>query len=113
MARVVKIMGEADWAAALEAGRAPPAAVDLKDGFIHLSTESQALETARLHFAGRADLVVAIFDSEGFGDALRWEPSRGGALFPHLYGALATSKALAVRRLRPAPGGAFEFGETL
>nr|MDQ2879278.1 DUF952 domain-containing protein [Pseudomonadota bacterium] len=62
------------------------APVDLADGYIHLSTADQLAETVDRHFAGRSDLHVAAVDLEALGDAIRWEPSRGGALFPHLYG---------------------------
>ena len=86
--RVYKILAGADWAAAKAAGRYEGAAVDLRDGFIHLSTAAQAQETARLHFAGQTGLVVLSIDAERLGAALKWAPSRGGQFFPHLYGAL-------------------------
>lgn len=78
------------------------AAVDLRDGYIHFSTATQAIETAARHFAGQRDLVLAAIDAESLGDRLKWEPSRGGALFPHLYGTLPMS---AVRRVAPLPLG--------
>ena len=59
--------------------------VDLKDGYIHLSTASQVAETGRLHFAGYEGLVLLKLSTDALGEALRWEPSRGGELFPHLY----------------------------
>jgi uncharacterized protein (DUF952 family) len=65
--------------------------LDRADGFIHFSTAAQAAETARRHFANQPDLVVLAVDSSALGAALRWEPSRGGELFPHLYGSLATA----------------------
>jgi uncharacterized protein (DUF952 family) len=64
------------------------APVDLADGFIHFSTAAQLAETAAKHFAGEAELVLVAVDSQRLGAALKWEPSRGGALFPHLYGSL-------------------------
>ncbi|BAV63781.1 DUF952 domain-containing protein [Sphingobium cloacae] len=67
------------------------APVDLDDGYIHLSTRDQAAETAARHFAGQDDLVMLMMDLAPFGDALKWEPSRGGALFPHLYAPLLMS----------------------
>ena len=76
--------------------------MDLRDGFIHFSTAGQASETARRHFGGQDDLVVLAVDADGLGEALRWEPSRGGALFPHLYGDLPTNLVLEVW---PAPLG--------
>jgi uncharacterized protein (DUF952 family) len=67
------------------------AAVDLADGYIHLSTADQLEETLAKHFAGQADLIIAEIDLSGFGDALKWEVARGGALFPHLYAPLPMS----------------------
>jgi uncharacterized protein (DUF952 family) len=71
----------------------------LKDGYIHLSTAAQAPETARLHFAGRDDLLLIAVESQALGDALRWEPSRGGDLFPHFYDALNPALAIEIRPL--------------
>jgi uncharacterized protein (DUF952 family) len=68
-------------------------AVDQRDGFIHLSTGAQLAETLRRHFAGQRDLVLVELDPAALGGELRWEPSRGGDLFPHLYGGLAVSLA--------------------
>ena len=76
------------------AGRFLGAPIDLKDGYIHFSTATQLAETLRLHFAGQADLVVFSVDAPALGPALRWEPSRGGQLFPHLYGELPMSAAV-------------------
>lgn len=61
-------------------------AVDLADGYLHFSTAEQLPETLRLHFRGKSELVLLELPAGGFGEALRWEPSRGGELFPHLYG---------------------------
>lgn len=113
MPAILKIMSEADWALARRTGCVPPATIDLIDGFIHLSTEQQALETARRHFAGRDDLVAVSFDADLFGDALKWEASRGGALFPHVYAELPAARAIGARRLRRLAGGGFEFGEEI
>lgn len=88
MTHVYKILAADAWAAAQRAGRFEGAGIDLADGYIHLSTAAQAPETARLHFAGQADLVLLRIDADALGATLRWEPSRGGQLFPHLYGAL-------------------------
>ena len=74
-------------------------ALDLKDGYFHLSTAEQARETARLHFKGQADLVLLKLDAEKLGPAVKWEPSRGGQLFPHLYRPLKTDEVEAVRDL--------------
>ena len=102
MTRVYKILDRATWEAALAAGRFDGAGVDLRDGYIHLSTAAQAGETARLHFRGREDLLVLELDAEELGPELRWEPSRGGQLFPHLYGPLDPAR---VRAAHPAPLG--------
>lgn len=72
---------------------------DIRDGFIHFSTGGQTRETAAKHFAGQANLVLIAVRTEALGPDLKWEPSRGGALFPHLYGALATSSAVSVTPL--------------
>ena len=103
MGRIYKILSRAEWAQAQAAGAFEGSAVDLADGFIHFSTGPQAAETARRHFGGKGDLVVLAVEADDLGEALKWEPSRGGALFPHLYGALAVGKVLAVTE---APLGA-------
>ena len=71
------------------------APVDLADGFIHLSTANQLTETVDKHFAGQSDLHVAAVDLEALGDAVKWEESRGGALFPHIYGPLLLETVIA------------------
>lgn len=82
---VYKIFRRTEWDALRTDGQSAGAPVDLKDGYIHLSTAAQVTETAARHFAGESDLVLVALDSAALGDALRWEPSRGGDLFPHLY----------------------------
>jgi uncharacterized protein (DUF952 family) len=67
------------------------APVDLADGYIHLSTAAQLEETIAKHFVGQSGLIIAEVDLSGFGDALKWEVSRGGALFPHLFAPLPMS----------------------
>lgn len=96
MVRIYKFLSRTEWAAAQAAGRFEGSAVDLADGFIHFSTAAQAQETARRHFAGQADLVVLEVEAGDLGAALKFEPSRGGDLFPHLYGALDTRLVRAV-----------------
>jgi uncharacterized protein (DUF952 family) len=103
MPRIYKILARAEWAVAEAAGRYDGSAADARDGFIHFSTATQAAETARRHFAGQADLVVLELEADALGEALRWEPSRGGDRFPHLYGGFATRHVLSVRE---APLGA-------
>jgi uncharacterized protein (DUF952 family) len=82
---VYKIADAAEFAEAQDEGIYAGAPIDLKDGFIHLSTAAQVAETIKLHFKGHHDLLIAAVRTADLGDALKWEPSRGGALFPHLY----------------------------
>jgi uncharacterized protein (DUF952 family) len=100
---IYKICDAAPWRAAEQAGTFRGAPVDIADGYIHFSTAAQVRETAARHFADRPDLVLAAIDADALGPALRYEPSRGGALFPHLYGALPMSAVLWVK---PLPLGA-------
>ena len=102
MSRIYKILPRADWQAVQAAGRFEGSAVDLADGFIHFSTAAQVEETAARHFAGEADLLLVAVDPKALGEHLRFEPSRGGDLFPHLYAPL---HAEAVRWVRPLPLG--------
>jgi uncharacterized protein (DUF952 family) len=95
--RIYKLLSRAEWTAAETAGEFAGSAVDLADGYIHFSTAAQAAETARRHFAGRADIVVLEIECDALGEAVRWEPSRGGDLFPHLYRPLLASEVLSVR----------------
>ena len=99
---IYKICDAALWREAERAGVFGGALVDLADGYIHFSTAGQAAETAARHFAGMADLVLVAVDAAALGAALRYEPSRGGALFPHLYGTLPPG---AVRWVKPLPLG--------
>jgi uncharacterized protein (DUF952 family) len=83
--------------------------VDQRDNFIHFSTAAQVAETAAKHFAGQSDLLLISVDAERLGDALKWEPSRGGALFPHLYGALTPEAVIRVDLLPLGPDGRHIF----
>lgn len=94
--RIYKILAEAEWAAAQRAGRFEGSAVDRADGYIHFSTAAQVRETAAKHFAGQAGLVTLAIEADDLAD-LRWEPSRGGQLFPHLYAPLDVALVRAVR----------------
>ncbi len=85
------------------------APVDLADGYIHLSAADQVAETARKHFAGAEGLILVAVDPDAPGDALCWEPSRGGALFPHLYGALRRAHVLWSAPLPLGPDGLHRF----
>ena len=111
MATIYKICERAEWQAAERAGIYRGAALDLRDGFIHFSTAAQVAETAAKHFAGRADLVVVAVDAAALGERLQWEPSRGGALFPHLYGALPLSAVQWARALPDEVDGRRAFPE--
>lgn len=100
MTTIYKICGAAQWAEAERAGEFRGSGIDLADGYIHFSTAAQIAETAAKHFTRMADLVLVAVAAEDVSNALKWEASRGGALFPHLYGALPMT---AVRWTRPLP----------
>jgi len=109
MTTIYKICDAAQWAEAERAGEFRGSGIDLADGYIHFSTASQAAETAAKHFARMTDLVLVAVAAEELSGALKWEPSRGGALFPHLYGVLPMT---AVRWTKPLPldaGGTHVF----
>lgn len=108
-ARIYKIMTAAEWAAAQAAGVYNGSAHDRRDGFIHFSTARQVAETAAKHFAGQADLVLLAVDPAPLGEALKWEPSRGGALFPHLYTVLPCSAVTEAHDLPLGADGAHRF----
>src|SRR4051794_24447421 len=91
---VYKICSDAMCQAAQRAGSFAGSEVDVRDGFVHLSTQAQVRETAARHFAGAADLVLLAVDAAALGSALRWEPARGGELFPHLHGVLPIAAVL-------------------
>ncbi len=101
MTLIYKILGRDEWAAAEAAGVFTGSAVDIADGFIHFSAEAQVRETLNRHFAGRTDLVLVAVEAGALGPALKWEPSRGGALFPHLYGPLPTRLAVSAETIAP------------
>jgi uncharacterized protein (DUF952 family) len=100
---IYKICDSTLWRKAELAGSFGGAPIDASDGFIHFSTAAQVVETAARHFAGADDLVLVAVDAPALGAALRWEPSRGGDLFPHLYAALPLA---AVVWVKPLPLGA-------
>jgi uncharacterized protein (DUF952 family) len=100
---IYKICPETLWREAEAAGRFDGAPVDHADGFIHFSTGAQAIETAARHFAGQDKLLLIAVDAAAVGPALKYEPSRGGALFPHLYAQLPLS---AIIWVKPLPLGA-------
>jgi uncharacterized protein (DUF952 family) len=96
---IFKILSRAEWERALSVGRFDGSVVDMADGFIHFSGADQVAETAGRHFAGQRDLVVLTVDAETLGADLRWEPSRGGALFPHLYAPLDVTHVVMARMM--------------
>ena len=107
---VYKIVAADEWRIAEAAGVFVGAEIDRADGFIHFSTAEQAPETAAKWFAGRGDLTLAAVDVEALGGRLRWEPSRGGALFPHLYAPLPMTAVVWSRPLALGPDGRHVFG---
>jgi uncharacterized protein (DUF952 family) len=104
-----KLVDRAEWAAARDAGAYAGSAVDRADGYIHLSAVGQLAETARRHYAGRADLMLVTVDLGPLGGDLKWEASRGGALFPHLYAPLPVSAATEERPLSVDADGVMRF----
>ena len=102
---IYKIAPATIWRDAVLAGHFQGAAVDLTDGFIHFSTLDQVRETAARHFRGADDLVLVAVDGAMLGDCLRWEPSRGGDLFPHLYDVLPMSAVIWTCPLPRGPDG--------
>jgi uncharacterized protein (DUF952 family) len=109
MTLIFKICPRALWNAAERDGIFRGAPVDRADGFIHFSTAEQVRETAAKHFAGASDLVLVAVAAERLGAALKWEPSRGGALFPHVYGELPLAAAQWVKPLPLGADGRHEF----
>lgn len=91
---IYKILRRPEWDAFRAAGETAGAPVDLADGFIHLSTAAQVAETAAKHFAEESDLVLVAFEATALGPLLKWEASRGGALFPHLYRPLTLAEVV-------------------
>jgi uncharacterized protein (DUF952 family) len=100
MTTIYKICETAQWAQAERSGAFRGSAVDLADGYIHFSTAAQVADTAAKHFAGMSNLVLVAVEAEDLGGTLQWETSRGGALFPHLYGPLPLAAARWVQALR-------------
>jgi uncharacterized protein (DUF952 family) len=99
----------AEWDAALARGRYEGSSQDRADGFIHFSAAAQVAASAAKHRAGQEDLVLLTVEAAALGDALRWEASRGGALFPHLYGALPVAAVRRAEDLPLGPDGAHIF----
>ena len=109
MSTIYKICPAALWREAERAGVFRGSPVDREDGFIHFSSAEQAAETAAKHFAGQRDLVLLRVDAALLGDRLKWEPSRGAKLFPHLYGELDLKAVTQVDALPLGPDGRHQF----
>jgi uncharacterized protein (DUF952 family) len=109
---IYKILRADEWSALQSQGETLGAPIDLSDGFIHFSTATQAAETAAKHFAGAEGLWLLALDSETLGDALKWEVSRGGAEFPHLYRKMQLSEVLWAKPL-PLVEGAHQFPQEM
>lgn len=113
MTPIYKLCTAAEWRDAEQAGAYRGSAADRRDGFIHFSIAEQAAETAAKWFADQRDLVLVTVDADALGDKLKWEPSRGGALFPHLYGELPLASVLRLDALPLDDNGRHRFPEDL
>jgi uncharacterized protein (DUF952 family) len=113
MTLIYKILSRAEWDAAKAAGQFEGSAVDHQDGFIHLSAGDQAQTTAGRYFKGLRDLVLLGVEAEGLGPDLKWEASRGGALFPHLYRPLLVGEVLTQNDLTLDADGVPQLGDHL
>jgi uncharacterized protein (DUF952 family) len=82
---IYKVVTRDQWEAARKAGVFRGAPIDVEDGYIHFSSSQQVRETVAKHFGGQSDLLIVAVEADSLGDSLKWEPSRGGDLFPHLY----------------------------
>lgn len=111
MRTIYKICDAPAWRAAEQAGVYRGSADDSRDGFIHFSTAEQVAGTLAKHYAGKTDLKLIAVDVEALGPALRWEPSRGGALFPHLYGELALGAVASVQEIATRADGGHDVPE--
>jgi uncharacterized protein (DUF952 family) len=109
MTAIYKICPAPIWRDAERDGVFRGSELDLRDGFIHFSTAAQAVETAAKHFADQSDLVLVRVDTAKLGDNLKWEVSRGGALFPHLHGPLDVAAVTRVDSLPLGADGAHKF----
>lgn len=108
---IYKILPETEWSAALGAGAFHGSGIDIADGYIHFSTAAQMVETAAKHFTGRSNLMLVAVDDAMLGDALKYEVSRGGALFPHLFRPLSVSEATWAKPLPLDENGVHIFPE--
>jgi uncharacterized protein (DUF952 family) len=109
--RIYKICPALAWREAERRGVYRGSADDARDGFIHFSTASQVMETAKKHFFGQADLLLVAVDADMLGEALRWERSRNDELFPHLYGDLDLGAVIEVRDILTRSDGTHDIPE--
>ena len=105
---IFKIFRADEWAALRREGQTDGAPIDLADGYVHFSTAEQASETAAKYFSGVEGLMLIAVDATAAGPALKWEPSRGGDLFPHLYRKMDLADVVWAQPL-PLSGGAHQF----
>ena len=103
MTPIIKLLRAAEWAAFQSAGTFAGSPDDLRDGYIHISPPSEVAATAAKWFAGDVGLTALTLDAETLGDALRWEPARGGILFPHLYRPLLLREVVSANPVPPLP----------
>ena len=109
---IYKIFHKREWAVLTNSGVTKGAPIDLADGFVHFSAAAQAAETAAKHFAKEDDLMLLALEADLLGPDLKWEPSRGGALFPHLYRALSLDDIVWSKPL-PKVNGTHQFPEDM
>lgn len=110
--QIYKIFRADEWAQLQAKGETPGAPIDVADGYVHFSTAAQAAETAAKHFAGEQGLMLLALDSDELSPDLKWEVSRGGAKFPHLYRSLRMEDVLWARPL-PLVDGAHDFPDDM
>ncbi len=108
---IYKIVHRPAWGKAEKQGFFAGAEIDLTDGFIHFSTAAQVAETALKHFSGQSDLLLVAVNAADLGDQLKWEPSRGGNLFPHLYGHLDLANVRFVEEIPQDAAGNHQFSQ--
>ena len=112
MSKIYKVLPRSEWEAAKGNGMFAGSGIDIADGYIHFSTASQVVETVDKHFHGKTDLLLVALEADSLGDALKWEPSRGGDLFPHLYCELDVSLAAEVQPLEDREDGGHNFPDS-
>ena len=112
-AKIYKIVAADDWRKAQKSGVFSGSGVDLRDGFLHFSAAGQVRGTAERYFGGQDGLVLVAADAAALGEALKWEVSRGGERFPHLYGTLSMSAILWTKPLLLGPDGRHRFPDEI